>query len=162
MKTRDGKYHQEFCKIRNKVRPLTRKGELEYEKSIAIQAKSNPKKLWNYVRSKTKVKTAISDLDYNAQSGQINLMKTRHTYWEKIPQRITREPDGGIPKLDDRLTTGFFNNVDNKREIQKSLENLKINKFPGVDGLHPRVLNVLDNETTNRSHENIATSISVT
>ena len=40
METRDKKYHQKFCKIRNKGKSLTRQAKLEYEKSIAIQAKS--------------------------------------------------------------------------------------------------------------------------
>ena len=63
METIGKKYQQEFSKIRNKVKLLTRQAKREYEKSIAIQAKPNPKKFWNYARSKTKVKTHISDLD---------------------------------------------------------------------------------------------------
>ena len=54
MGTRDKKYHQEFRKIRNKVKSLTRQAKREYEKSIAIQAKSNPKKFWNHARSKSR------------------------------------------------------------------------------------------------------------
>ena len=76
METRDKKYHQEFRKIRNKVKSLTRQAKREYEKSIAIQAKSNPKKFWNHARSKTKVKTGISDIDYKDESGQLCTTKS--------------------------------------------------------------------------------------
>ena len=142
------KYHQEFCKIRNKVKSLTRQAKREYEKSIAIQAKSNPKKFWNYARSKTKVMTGISDLDYKDESGQLCTTKSEeekaHVLGEFFRSVYTKEPTGEIPKLDDRLTTGVLKNVDITNDrVKKILGKLKTNKSPGVDGLHPRVLNEL-------------------
>ena len=67
-----------ILQIRNKVKSLTRqaKREYRYEKFIAIQAKSNPKKFWNYARSKTRVKTGLSDLDYKDESGQLCTTKS--------------------------------------------------------------------------------------
>ena len=95
METRDKKYHQEICKIRNKVKSLTRQAKREYEKSIAIQTKSNPTKFWNYAQSKTKVKTDISDLDYKHESGQLCTTKSdeeKSTHTGKFfPQRLILE-----------------------------------------------------------------------
>ena len=74
----------------------------------------------------------------------------------------TKEPTGEIPKLDDRLTTGFLKNVDITNDrVQKILEKLKTNKSPVVDGLHLQVLKELKYKTTGRRHENIATNICV-
>jgi hypothetical protein len=54
--------YDEYCKTRNQVRRETRKAQKQYEKNISISAKNNPKKFWNYVQSKTKVRSGIPDL----------------------------------------------------------------------------------------------------
>ena len=41
--------YQEFCRLRNQVRRLTRKTQKLYEKYIINQIKPNPKKFWQYV-----------------------------------------------------------------------------------------------------------------
>ena len=61
-KTWDISTYREYCKACNQVRKLTRKAKLEYEKNLANQIKSNPKKFWNYVNSKTKVSSGIPPL----------------------------------------------------------------------------------------------------
>ena len=63
----------------------------------------------------------------------------------------TKEPTGEIPKLDDRLTTEVLKNVDITNDrVLKILEILKTNKSLGVDGLHPQVLNELNDEITEK------------
>ena len=99
METRAKKYHQEFCKIRNKVKSLTRQAKREYEKSIAIQAKSNPKKLWNYARSETNVKTGINDLDYKDESGQLCTTKSEK---EKAHVHNKRQSTKNYRKTEDK------------------------------------------------------------
>ena len=72
MHGRDEKIYKEYCRVRNQIRRLTRKATKNFEKNIAGQAKSNPKKFWNYVNNKTKVRSAIPDLitrdDQNIES----------------------------------------------------------------------------------------------
>ena len=52
----------EYCKLRNKVRNLTRKVIKSKEKEIAKHIKDNPKKCWHYTQSRMKTRTGISDL----------------------------------------------------------------------------------------------------
>ena len=47
---------------RNKVKKLIKEAEQKYENDIAEESKLNPKKLWKYIRSKTRVNTVISPL----------------------------------------------------------------------------------------------------
>ena len=54
--------HEDYEKVRNQVRRLSRKAVKLKEKDIAMSAKENPKKFWSYIKSKSKTKTSIADL----------------------------------------------------------------------------------------------------
>ena len=69
METRDGEKYKEYCRVRNKVKSLTRNAVKSKEKEIAKEIKNNPKKFWQYTKSKTKTKTGISDLIMNNEGG---------------------------------------------------------------------------------------------
>ena len=49
-------------KQRNKVSRLIKEAEIKFETDVANEAKTNPKKLWKYIKSKTKVKSGIAPL----------------------------------------------------------------------------------------------------
>ena len=61
METKDGLYYAEFCKARNQVRKMTRKLQKQFEMKLAAEAKSNPKAIWKYINSKTRV--GVSELN---------------------------------------------------------------------------------------------------
>ena len=145
METRDKKYHKEFCKTRNKVKTLTRKAKRDHEKSIALEAKNNPKKFWNYVKAKTKIKTGISNLEYTDDSGHLQITNTDKEKAEVLDKffcsAYTKEPEGPIPRLENKVTIQNLNTVDiNSVKVLKILTKLKTDKAPGVDRLHPRIL----------------------
>ena len=62
LETKSGKDYLHYIEIRNKTNKEIRKASRENEKSIAKECKSNPKRFWKYVRTKTKAKTGISPL----------------------------------------------------------------------------------------------------
>ena len=47
METREGKRHEEYCKVRNQVRNLTRKAVVNKEKEIAKGVKRTPRNSGN-------------------------------------------------------------------------------------------------------------------
>jgi hypothetical protein len=49
----------------------------QYERGISIQAKENPKAIWNYIKSKTKVKEGIGEL-HDIDPNNIKSAKTDH------------------------------------------------------------------------------------
>ena len=57
--------HEDYKKVRNQVRRLSRKAVKLKEKDIAMSAKENQKKFLSYVKSKSKTKTSIADLYTN-------------------------------------------------------------------------------------------------
>jgi hypothetical protein len=62
MEDRSKEKHREYCKARNKVKRLTRRGRKEREKQVAESAKTNSKNFWKFVNSKRKTKTGVSEL----------------------------------------------------------------------------------------------------
>ena len=50
METRSGEKYLENARQRNNVTKLTKQAQRDYEKNIAKEAKSNPKKFWKYVK----------------------------------------------------------------------------------------------------------------
>ena len=60
--THDLKDYKEYCKIRNSLREYTRELRRNFEESIADEIKENPKAFWKYTKSKTTVRSGVSDL----------------------------------------------------------------------------------------------------
>ena len=53
---------KKYCKVRNKVRSLTRAKRKEFEQEIATNSKANPKKVYAYINSKVKTRQGIGDI----------------------------------------------------------------------------------------------------
>ena len=53
---------KEYCRVRNKVRNMTRVARSEFEKKIATDSKDNPKKIFAYMNSKVKSRQGIGDI----------------------------------------------------------------------------------------------------
>jgi len=58
----DLQYLTKYKKIRNNIRKITRQKQKNEQIEIAKAAKSNPKKLWAYVKNKTVLKSSVGDL----------------------------------------------------------------------------------------------------
>lgn len=128
---------------RNKVNKLLRDAERKLEIDIANEAKINPKKLWKYVKSQSKVKSKISPL--------INKTTDKLTDSEKEQAEVLAaqfasvmvdEPEGDIPRIPPKqLVTPPLETINVTTEmVLKKLKNLDIVKSPGPDEIHPRVL----------------------
>ena len=61
--TMDVKDYEKYAKARNQVRWECRKAKKIFERTLAKEAKRNPKDIFSYVNSKLKTKTGIADLD---------------------------------------------------------------------------------------------------
>ena len=59
----DDEKYRHYCRVRNKVRKATRYQQRYQEKEIADNAKSNPKKFWQYINRRTETSTGIADLE---------------------------------------------------------------------------------------------------
>ncbi len=126
-------------------RTLIRQSKSDYEKRIARESKTNPKRFFTYIRSKKKVKNNIGPLaDEIGELTQDNrhmariLNKNFSSVFtientESVP--VGNAPPSGITPLE-------INTI-SKHEVQKYLDSLDINMSTGHDSLSPRLLKEL-------------------
>ena len=147
IKTGDGQRYIEYCRARNQVRALTRKIQKGLEKQVAKEARTNPKKFWQFVANKSKSRPTIPDLllededdeDENAKYTSTDQEKANrfNEFFASVFNEKTNEPGEQLPKSTD---SSILDIVINEDVVMKTLKKLKPGKSPGPDGLHPRVL----------------------
>ena len=136
---------QEYNRFRNKVKNHMNKLKKSFESDLAARAKSNPKAIWNYIKTKSKTRVGIGDLRTDP-----NDKKSRKTDDDSEKAEIlasffssvfTREPDGELPDLMDREPKESMEDLYiSKEDIEKMLKRVKVDKSPGMDKIHPRLL----------------------
>uniref|UniRef100_A0A803JAV9 Reverse transcriptase domain-containing protein n=1 Tax=Xenopus tropicalis TaxID=8364 RepID=A0A803JAV9_XENTR len=122
-----------------------RQAKIEMERDIAARSKKNPKLFFNYVNSKKMKQEGVGTLlsrggtlvDENGEKAEIF-----NSYFSSV--YTSEEPDNegfpcNMPSSSNLATDAWVT----QEEIQKRLEHVKVNKGPGPDGIHPRVLNEL-------------------
>jgi len=151
LETKCGKKYQEYVRLRNKVRKLTRKASKEVEKNIADEAKSNPKRFWSYVNRKTKTRERIAELHCSDDSGITRNATTdkekADTLAEFFTSVFTREPSGELPEFEDRSENRKLTEIKITHDmVIKKLKALNPQKTQGPDSIHPSILKNLCNE----------------
>ena len=152
IKTGDGRKYLEYCRVRNQVRAITRKVQKELEKKVAKEAKSNPKRFWQFVNNKTKSRPTIPDLvlsdddvdeegklkkDAKFTTNDQGKANRFNEFFSSVFNSKTDESDTRLPlKTEEKL----MNIVITNDKVLKILKTLKPGKSPGPDGLHPKVL----------------------
>ena len=131
--------------IRNKVRSVTRRIIRDEQKNIAKACKGNPKKFWNYIKSKSKNSSCVGDMKYKNKNGDEYIAKSNedkaNAFCDYFSSVFTEEDDNSFENLSykDNLNemTDICFNVD---DIKIKLKNLNVNKSQGPDNIHPKIL----------------------
>lgn len=148
MRTKDGQIYSEYCRIRNKVRSLTRRLKRDFETNIAREAKKNPKRVWNYIKSRTKIKENIPNLyidPSNPASGETKSDKEKaEALSEFFTKVFTIEPEGELPKLDYQIAPHIMETLTITHDmVMEVLLDLNVNKSQGPDEMNPRFVKEL-------------------
>ncbi len=138
------RYHDyvEYKKQNNATKKAVRRAQADYERKIMKEFKNKPKAFYSYVREKQKVKSGVSQL-LNEQGELTNTDKETADVLNNFFQSVfTQEPDGEPPTLADRCPDAEeLSFADFSLEgVVKKLEELKEDKSPGIDQVHPTVL----------------------
>ena len=143
----DVKDYEKCAKARNQARWECRKAKKIFERTLAKEAKRNPKaSIFRYVNSKLKTKTGITDLDIITGKATTDSEKAEALN-EFFSDAFTEEDTSNIPSFhteDIRKPLEELKITEEK--VKERLESLNPHKSPGPDGLHPRVLKELSNE----------------
>ena len=147
-KTKRYKDYQEYTKQRDKTKKLIRQAQANYEKRLMKEFKNKPKAFYSYVRSKQNVKVGVSQLEKEDGSLTQNDCEAANVLNEFFRSVYTREPDGEPPTLQPRGANiqedpGANFTLD---DVRKKLRNLKPDKSPGIDSIHPYVLREVADE----------------
>ena len=135
-----------YNRIRNQVRKLTRQGKKIMEKTVAKNSKTNPKAFWKFTQSKLKTRSTIPDIAKPDADDQQKFTKNDQekaevflNYFSSVFTEETASDD--MPTFDTRNYAKALDNIDITQEmVLKKLKKLKINKSPGPDAIHPRVI----------------------
>ena len=149
MDTKDAKVYEEYCRCRNQVKRLTRKAIKSQEKDIAKKTKTNSKVFWKFVNSKIKVRSTIPELYTTSKPDPNKITKNDHEKAEVLGKFFSsvyvKEPEWTwVLDDDDKAIIKEELKLDITKEIiSKKLHELNINKSPGPDNMHPKVLKEL-------------------
>ena len=133
----------EYKKV-SEVNDTVKKAKIDYEKSIALNAKKEPKRFWKYVKQKTKSKSSIG-----------NLLKTDDTSTETDSEKadelnrffasvFTHGNLSHIPIVQDLNFDRPLETIDiSLNQVEKLLHELNTTKSMGPDNMHPFLLQKL-------------------
>ena len=144
LKSKDKAILEEYKHTSNRVRKQTRAINKEEQLKIAKSCKTNPKKFWNYIKSKTNSKDKIGDLVIVEESKPDRVISDNQEkanilcdYFSSVFNKDAGKEDlYGANKCDNNMEGISLSTED----IMKRLGDLNVFKSSGPDMLHPRVL----------------------
>ena len=128
-----------YNRMRNKVRKLSRNKRKNLEQSIDRNAKHNPKAVWKYINAKAKVNHKIVNIMNSAgelQSDEQEITNIFNKFFASV-YTVESDPPPNIPLI----TRHKLGHIEfHETEILSALLELKVDKPPGPDGIHPKFL----------------------
>jgi hypothetical protein len=117
------------------VKSLTEKAVKNKEIEIAKDIKNNPKKFWQYTKSKTKTRTGISDLIINNENGVETLINSdkdkANTLSDLFSSVFTTETTDNYPSLEGiNISYNMDTLVIEEEKVKNRLHELNISKSP--------------------------------
>jgi len=122
---------------------MCRKAKADFERSLSLEAKTNPKAFYKYVNSKLKTKSTIPNLVVNGDTLTSDAQKANalNSFFCSV---FTRENLRDMPHFElPREMPTLSELTITEDMVYKKIQKLKANKSPGPDGVHPRVLKEL-------------------
>ena len=142
--------HEKYVKLRNETKGTIKKAVIDYEQKLSVNIKNDNKSFYTYVRSKQKRKDTVGPLK-NMQdeviSNDVEIAELLNNYFGSV---FTKEDLENIPEpmrmfkggIKEEITEVFIT----KNCVAGHLKNLKNNKSPGIDALHPMFLREIREE----------------
>ena len=133
--------YEEYCRIRNTVTTKIREAKKQFEKGLAKEAKNNPKAVYAYMRSKTKIKEEIVKLKKDDGTYTENDAEASELLNTKFQSVFVREPPGDPPPPDYKFNGPALEHVIfTVSDIKDLLKDLKENSAPGPCNVACKVL----------------------
>lgn len=143
-----------YARARNQLRNLTRSAHKRVERGVVKEARSNPKRFWKYVNSKSKMRGVIPELKVaNGNNGSemtksdVEKAEVLSAFFSSVftPESNEELPAFIVPNNEKYMSWSSIK----MEEVKFKLDNLNVNKSTGPDSIPPRVLYELRNELAN-------------
>ena len=146
LNTKTGESYRQYLSERNAANKEVRKSRREFERKLAKECKGGAKGVWSYIKKQRKSGNAMPDLKRKDGTYTTNDQEAAETLNEQYFDTFTKEDMTNIPDIEPKpLLTEPLKDINiNRERVQKVIRNLKVNKSPGIDGFHPRVLKELE------------------
>ena len=143
---RDEVSYKLYARARNQAKRECKKAQMDYEKSIAEEVKSNSKAFFKYANSKLKTRSGIGNLETQNGKACTDLEKSEALN-EFFASVFIREDTSSVPEftLDKEIKSPLNNLIVTEEMVKSKLARLNPIKSPGPDAIHPRVLRELNN-----------------
>ena len=145
IESKDEETRVKYVNIRNKVKNETRKINMQNQENIARKCKTEPKRFWQYVKNKSKSKSEIGDLKILDENGNVKILDSDvdkadalNSFFTSV---FTTEQNENFENLDLNIKNNRMEELlIDENDVKIKLNKLKIDKSPGPDTLHPRIL----------------------
>ena len=130
-----------YTKARNAATHALRQARREFERNLAREARTNNKAFWGYVNSRRKTKTYVGDLKDAYGNFTTNDIEKAEALNEQYSNTFTQEDCSNTPEFEPKHLHNTQETVNITVDmVLNQLKPLRIDKSPGNDELHPRVL----------------------
>ena len=125
---------------------------MKEQQAVAKQCKENPKKFWQYVKSKTKTSSGIGDIKVLNDNGSIKTLtddeEKSNAFSDFFSTVFTSEPDSLFEPLNNisQIETNMEKLFITTQNVESKLRDLKVDKSPGPDNIHSRILKEIGKE----------------
>jgi ribonucleases P/MRP protein subunit RPP40 len=141
----DKEMYQVYITLQKISQKVNRTAKRNFEQKLARNVKENSKSFFAYIRNKQRTKDVVGPLKDKLGQVVTDDQKTANLLNEYFSSVFTLENKNNIPIpvqmfKGEMNIEGLLNIVITADSVEKKLENLNVNKCPGLDGLHPKLL----------------------
>src|SRR6218665_3529224 len=139
-----------MCGKRNQSNKVNREVVKDYENKLAAKVKSDSKNFYKYVRSRQRKKDRVGPITDNKGRVLIKdeeVAKAINKYFGSVYEK---EEGGAISVASTIFKGGDEHQLRDvtftKERVIKELEKLRMDKSPGIDAMHPKIIKELKEE----------------
>ena len=129
-----------YISLRNRVNKEVRIANRNKEIEIALKSKKNPKALYQYIASKSKPKEPVArlvDQNGNFTENDSDKASLLNDFFSSV---FVSEDKSSCPDFTAQFTNSINNVEISIKNMHDKLKSLNVNKSPGPDGIHPKIL----------------------